>query len=100
MTTIQSPEQLVGILKRTEEYLLRSDESHWASIPLQELLHIVATNIRSLQQHSVYDRHAVTELFLPTGALQETAIANGWETGFLQLASTCDAMTSTRKIIS
>ena len=100
MTAIQSPEQLVGILKRTEEYLLRSDESHWASIPLQELLRIVATNIRNLQQHSIYNRHAVVELFLPTGALQETAIENGWETEFLQLASACDAITSKRKSIS
>jgi hypothetical protein len=89
---VNSAEQLTRILEQIQTHLLHSEESHWAAIPLSELLGTVAANIESLRQQATCSHHLLTELFLPTGALQETAKDNGWETEYIHLSSAFDAV--------
>jgi hypothetical protein len=85
--------KLTTILEQIQTHVLHSEESHWASISLDELLRTVAANIESLQQQATCSHRLLTELFLPTGALQETAKDNGWEAEYLHLSSAFDAVT-------
>lgn len=44
-------------------------------------------DIGTLQEHGTCSQHDLQLLFLPTGALQETSIDNGWKEEFLQFAT-------------
>jgi len=81
---------LLRALQRTCELLESSEDSAWtpksASQIRSELLEIVA----AIQCGADYDKSKLQFLFLPTGAVQEISLANGWGEEMLKLADVVD----------
>ena len=87
MLTAASKDQRLIALNGIFELLRRSDESVYSAMTVSELVEA------TLQMREVIEDgprreigQKVSILIAPTGALQETAIDNGWGDEFLKLA--------------
>jgi hypothetical protein len=81
---------LLAALRRTRDLLKVSDDSDWTPWTAAELTGELEVMVWALERGEQIDPDALRLLFLPTGPLQETSMANGWSTELLALAETVD----------
>jgi hypothetical protein len=80
-------QELSGALQETILFLRNSQSSDWASMSAEELVYELESILASLKHSHFVDVQHLGFLFAPTGAIQETAIDNGWGDDFLRLAA-------------
>ncbi len=81
---------LIEVLTRCRELSQASQDAVWSSHGVSEIVAILDRGIDSLTCDAVLNRHELELLFAPTGALQETSMANGWATEYLLLSEEFD----------
>ena len=74
------------VLRRTLELVGSSRSSIWAQDDVDEILRHLRAALTALESGAPVDRATLGRLFAPTGAIQDTSLANGWGDEFLSLA--------------
>jgi hypothetical protein len=77
-------------LRRTCELLQNSEDSDWTPWTAAEILGTLEAMLQRLGRGEEIDRDELRLLFLPTGAVQETSMANGWSKEMLVLGEAVD----------
>jgi hypothetical protein len=83
---------LLDVLERCRELSRASQDAIWSSTGVSEIVAILDRGIEALQRGSESDRDELKLLFAPTGALQETAMDNGWSLEYLWLSAEFDRL--------
>ena len=86
-------QELSTTLQETILFLQNSQSSDWASMSVEEIIQELESMLASLKNAQFVDIQHLGFLFAPTGAIQETAIDNGWGDDFLRIASIVDQYT-------
>lgn len=84
---------LISVLEKTIELLEKSEDSVWANYTVEEAKEILQTELENYQRTreiSSSGKARISFLFLPTSALQDIAIDNGWGDEYLQIANIID----------
>ena len=87
-------ELLISALEETVTLMRKSQSSEWANMPVPEIIEKLETEITNARNSQTFDSNLLGSLFAPTGAIQETSIANGWENEFLRIAEIVDRFTA------
>lgn len=83
-------ETLISALEDAVGFLQTSDPSYWSHTSVHELIAKLETEIARARNLEPIDIETLRILFAPTGAIQETAIDNGWGREFLRIAEVVD----------
>ena len=86
-------QELISALERTIKLLENSEDSAWANFSVDEAVKILRfelENCRETQRISFLSKDQIRFLFLPTSALQEISIDNGWGDEYLEIAAVID----------
>lgn len=81
---------LLHVLKHCRALSQVSQDALWSSTGVSEIVAVLNRGIESLERGTELNRDELRLLFAPTGALQETAIANGWSDEYLLLSAQFD----------
>ncbi|MFT3896025.1 MAG: hypothetical protein QM730_30790 [Anaerolineales bacterium] len=88
-------ERLISALQELIALLRESRSSDWASKSVQEIMRDLESEIDKAVNLQPISKGHLGFLFAPTGAIQETAIDNGWGEEFLRIAEIVDQFTDT-----
>jgi hypothetical protein len=83
---------LIDLLKRCRELAMASQDAIWSSAGVSEIVAILDRGIEAIQRRTELNRDELKLLFAPTGALQETSMANGWAEEYLSLSAQFDRL--------
>jgi hypothetical protein len=78
-------------LQRTVDLVRGSRGSSWAQYETDEIARGLQDGLDALAAGRAPDASVLRQLFAPTGAIEETALDNGWGDEFLVLSSVVDA---------
>ncbi len=78
---------LSNVLLEVRRLLLQSKDSVWTYYTVSDMLAFVDEQNASLEDSQTYRKTDLELFFAPTGALQDTAIDNGWGDQFLHLSA-------------
>ena len=81
---------LRAILSRCSELIAESNDSDWSCMDTVDILKSLDAGLSALTDDGIPDVNELGLLFAPTGALQETAMSNGWSDEYLELSSRFD----------
>jgi len=85
--------ELISAFEEIIELLKKSEDTIWANYTVEEaveILQIELENYKKTQKFSESGKNTINLLFLPTGALQEISIDNGWGNKFVKIADVFD----------
>lgn len=85
--------KLVTTLEETISFLQSSQSSVYADIPIEEIIEKLKSEVAKVKSSKPIDAKQLRLLFAPTGAIQDTAIDNGWGDEFLKIANIIDQFT-------
>lgn len=77
-------------LRRTCELLRGSEDSDWTPWGAAEIAEKLERILSSIERGEEVDRDTLFLFFVPTGAVQETSMANGWSEEMLDLGAAVD----------
>ena len=83
---------LLDVLQRCRDLSQGSQDAIWSSAGVAEIVAILNRAINALERGTELNRDELKLLFAPTGALQETAMANGWSGEYLLLSEEFDGL--------
>jgi hypothetical protein len=83
---------LIELLRRCRQWSQASHDAVWSSTSVAEIVAILDRGIAALQGGTELNRDELKLLFAPTGALQETAMDNGWSDEYLVLSAEFDRL--------
>jgi len=83
---------LIDILRRCRDLTKASEHRGWSSATISEIVAVLDRAIVAIQCGAQPNSDELKLLFAPTGDLQETSIANGWDEEYLILAARFDAL--------
>ena len=86
-------EKLISALEETVTFLQNSHSSNWANMPVEEIIQGLESEIAKAKNSQPIDAKLLGFLFAPTGAIQDTAIDNGWGDEFLRISDIVDEFT-------
>ena len=86
-------EKLISALEETLSYLQKSPSSDWAPMSVEETIEVLESAIAKARSSQPIDTKRLSQLFAPTGAIQEISIENDWGDEFLQIAEIIDEFT-------
>lgn len=81
---------IIQVLRRTGELLATSGDSDWTPSTAAETGAELTTIVAAIEAGREVDRDGLRMLFLPTGAVQEISMANGWAEEMQRLADVVD----------
>ena len=87
---IVETEKLIVALEETISYLRKSEPSAWSNLSIEDIIRKLEAEVVKARNAKPMDVYTLERLFAPTGAIQETSIANGWGTRFLRIAEVID----------
>jgi len=87
-------DKLVSSLEETLSSLQDSQSSDWAHMSVEEIIARLETEISKAKNSQPIDTKLISLLFARTGAIQETAIDNGWGNDFLRISEVIDELLS------
>jgi hypothetical protein len=90
--SVISSMSLLNVLARCRELSQASQDAVWSSTGVAEIGAILDRGIKLLESGAELNRDELKLLFAPTGALQETAIDNGWSDEYLLLSAEFDEL--------
>lgn len=86
-------DELVSAFEEIIELLDKSEDTIWANYTVEEAREILQTELENYRQtHELSEsaKYRINFLFLPTGALQEISIDNGWGNKYVKIADVFD----------
>ncbi|HEX8248118.1 MAG TPA: hypothetical protein VF599_08105 [Pyrinomonadaceae bacterium] len=86
-------QELISALEKTIELLEKSGDSIWSNTTVNEVRDILERELHGLRENQNFSFSGKSEvefLFLPTGALQEISISNGWGGEYLKISAIVD----------
>lgn len=86
-------DELIFAFERIIELLENSEDTIWANYTAAEAKEILQTELENYKQtHKISDsgKHQINFLFLPTSALQEISVDNGWGNEYVKLSGIFD----------
>lgn len=86
-------DELVSAFEKIIELLDRSEDTIWANYTVAEAGEILQTeleNYKQTQKLSDSGKYRINFLFLPTSALQEISINNGWGDEYVKISGIFD----------
>lgn len=86
-------DELISAFEEIITLLKKSEDTIWANYTVEEaveILQIELANYKQTQTLSESGKYSINLLFLPTGALQEISIDNGWGNKFVKIADVFD----------
>ena len=83
---------LSAVLKRCRSLSETSRDAVYASMGVSQIVEVLSREIESLERRTRPRCAELKLLFAPTGALQDTSIANGWAEEYLLLAARFDTL--------
>ncbi len=83
---------LNAVLARCRELSAASQDVLYSSTGTAEIVLILDPAISCIRHGAELDREELKLLFAPTGALQETAMDNGWSDEYLLLSEDFDGL--------
>ncbi|MFY0608267.1 MAG: hypothetical protein JXR10_16230 [Cyclobacteriaceae bacterium] len=88
----KSNKELVEVLNETHELLVKYDNISWEGLsPAEASMDLEIAIDQISKGKTIHKQHLIT-LFLPTGLIQECAIANNWNDKYLVLSDRFDAL--------
>lgn len=90
--SIKSPKlRLIAVLAVTKEFVIRSEKEGWPCEDPNEIASELDQMISYVFEPEKYrlPEHCLA-LYLPTGAIQEIAMSNGWHSEYMELAAEFD----------
>ena len=90
-------EKLISALEETISFLKNSQSSAWANMSVEEMIQGFESEIVKARNSRLIDAKLLGLLFAPTGAIQDTAIDNGWGDDFLRISDVIDQFTVSGK---
>ncbi len=84
---------LISALEKTIKLLENSEDSAWANYSVDEAKEILQSELENYKQTREISSSAksrINFLFLPTSALQEISIDNGWGDEYLEISDIID----------
>ena len=85
--------ELIAAFERIVEHLKKSKDSALSNKTAVEAEKILESELKRLKdgrQFSFFGKSKIKFLFLPTGALQEISIVNGWGDEYLEISEIVD----------
>jgi hypothetical protein len=89
-------DELISVLEETISFLNNSYSSDWANMSVEEIIQGLESEITKIKNCQAIDISLLGFLFAPTGAIQETAIDNGWGEDFLRFSEIIDRFTDSK----
>ena len=86
-------ERLISALEETISYLRTSQSSLLSHMPIEEIIRRLEAEVGKAKNSKPMDINLLDRLFVPTGAIQEISIYNGWGTKFLRISEVVDEFT-------
>lgn len=86
-------DELISAFERIINLLDQSEDTIWANYTVEEAKEILQTeleNYKNTQKLSDSGKHQINFLFLPTSALQEISMDNGWGDEYIKLSNIFD----------
>ncbi|MCD9189015.1 MAG: hypothetical protein LUM44_21540 [Pyrinomonadaceae bacterium] len=86
-------EELISAFERIIKLLENSEDSIWANYTVDEAKEILQTelvNYKQTQKLSDSGKSRINFLFLPTSALQEISMDNGWGDQYVEISNIFD----------
>ena len=83
---------LDAVLMTCRELSAASEDALFSSNSIGEIVAILNRGISCIQSGTELNRDELKLLFAPTGALQETAIQNGWSAEYRLLSQRFDSL--------
>lgn len=86
-------DELISAFEEIIELLEKSEDTIWANYTVVEAREILQTeleNYKQTQKLSESGKYRINFLFLPTSALQEISIDNGWGDKYVKIADVFD----------
>jgi hypothetical protein len=86
-------QQLIAAFERTLEFLAESQDSSLSNKTATEAGDILESELKRLRDgrsFSFFGKSKIKFLFMPTGALQEISIVNGWGDDYLEISAVVD----------
>jgi hypothetical protein len=83
---MHAPEAMVILLRKTLGFLDKSQESHWAEMPLEEQKKLINAAAEAIENVQPFDKEPLRAEYAPVGSLQETAVSNRWGEEYIALA--------------
>ena len=90
---IKFMEELISAFEKIIKLLENSEDTIWANYTVAEAKEILQTELENYQQTrqlSDSAKYRINFLFLPTSALQEISIENGWGDKYLEISDIFD----------
>ena len=84
---------LISALEKTIKLLDKSEDSAWSNYSVDEAKEILQCELENYKQNreiTPSGRSQINFLFLPTSALQEISIDNGWGDEYLEISDIID----------
>lgn len=88
--------RFISALEETISFLRNSQSSDWANMSVEEIIQELETEIVKAKNAQAIDISLLGFLLSPTGAIQETAIDNGWGDDFLPISEIIDPFTDSK----
>ncbi len=89
---LDSPFDLLTLLIRCRELSEASQDAIYSYMTCDEIVTVLNRGIDSLGNGTELNHEELKLLFAPTGALQDTAMENGWSGEYLRLSSQFDTL--------
>lgn len=86
-------DELISAFERIIKLLENSEDTIWANYTVEEAKEILQTeleNYKQTQKISDSGKSRISFLFLPTSALQEISVDNGWGDEYINLSNIFD----------
>jgi hypothetical protein len=83
-------EKLVSSLEEVLVLLQGSETSDYSHMPVGQIIKKIELELARIKISEHVDAEMLSLLFAPTGAIQETAIDNGWGDEFLRISEVVD----------
>ena len=84
--------ELINTLEETIFYLNKSNDSIYSMNTVEEIKIALKESISKIKKNEKIDKGGLEMLFAPTGAIQETAIDNGWGEEYLKISENIDKL--------
>lgn len=89
-------DNLISALEETLNCLRNSVSSDYAHMPVEEIIKKLELELAKVKMSLPLNANLLSFLFAPTGAIQDTAIDNGWGDEFLKLAEVINRFISSK----
>lgn len=86
-------EKLISSLDETIAFLRDSETSDYSQTSVENIIASLGFELMKIRNSQPIDTRLLSLLYAPTGAIQETAMDNGWSQEYLRISEVIDRFT-------